>query len=130
MEAIYNFLKILNEIVALEKSLGLFYVVDVIVLKLGVKKGSLKVVLFYKEVIPGVNGYKQPKAYNVSNYNVEILYIPGAYLKVTTDYPAYSGRYNTSSRFHLLIKDLLTREDLHTSLPLHEDEDSTVLKTV
>jgi len=86
-----------NEMVALGKSSGLLHVVDVIVLKLRVKKGSLKVVLFYKEVIPGVDGYKQPKTRSVSNCNVEILYIPKAYLKVTVDYLAYSGRCNTYS---------------------------------
>jgi len=44
--------------VTFKEPLGLLYVVDVIVLKLGVKESSFKVVLFYKEVILGVDSYK------------------------------------------------------------------------
>jgi hypothetical protein len=44
--------------VAFRESSKLLYVVDMVVLKLGVKEGSLKVVLFYYKAVLGVDSYK------------------------------------------------------------------------
>jgi hypothetical protein len=57
-KAVYSFLKVPDEIVAFRESFRLLYVVDVVVLKLGVKEGSLKVVLFHQEAVPGVDSHK------------------------------------------------------------------------